>query len=244
MCLRSYTCLCNYGLWCRIYSSKKKNFFFAHTGAVYSCWSFFWRRYLESTRSIELFSNLLHCYIKLTSTKVFGEEVERDLINTPDLLDALDRFDLLEWLEPTEAMDAIDEAERREVLSATPPTGVILTAVLDVVRLWVRPWDDGADLTDLSPLLWLCTMTTTKNEQSIIIIIIIYLYHIICNKYSDLIGHNEVSVLYRKPRHPVRKPHRLNLVVFDCSNVSSVCHNCLATWSFFYGKNIASYKLP
>ena len=71
---------------------------------------------------------------RLTSTRVFGEELERDLINMPDLFDALDRFDLPEWLEPTDAIEAIEEAERREVLSATPPTGVILTMVFDVVR--------------------------------------------------------------------------------------------------------------
>lgn len=84
---------------------------------------------------------------------MLGEELERDLINTPDLLDTLDRLDLLEWFEPREAMDAIEEAECKEALSTPPPTGVILTMVLDIDRRWAWLWVEGADLTDLSPLL-------------------------------------------------------------------------------------------
>ena len=71
----------------------------------------------------------------LTSTRVFGDELERDLVNTPDLLDTFDRLDLPEWLEPTDAIDIIEEAERREASSTTLPMGVILTTVLDAARL-------------------------------------------------------------------------------------------------------------
>ena len=81
---------------------------------------------------------------------MLGEELERDLINTPDLLDTLDRLDLVEWFEPR---DAIEEAECKDALSTPPPTGTILTIVLDDVRLWVWLLEEGADLTDLSPLL-------------------------------------------------------------------------------------------
>ena len=88
-----------------------------------------------------------------TSTRVFGDELERDLINTPDRLDTFDRIDLLEWFEPTDAIDAIDEAERREVPSTPPTTGVIFTTVLEFDRRWERVRDEGVDLTDFSPLL-------------------------------------------------------------------------------------------
>ena len=61
--------------------------------------------------------------------------MERDLVNTPDLLDTFDRIDLPEWFEPTDAIDIIEEAERREASSTTPPMGVIFTTVLDAARL-------------------------------------------------------------------------------------------------------------
>ena len=106
---------------------------------------------------------LLYC----TSTRVFWEEFERDLVNMSDLLDLLDRLDLLEWFEPTDAMDANDEAECSEALSAPLLTGVTLTAGLDVVRLCPRPrGGDGADFTDLSPLLWLCHTTIAARHNN------------------------------------------------------------------------------
>lgn len=80
---------------------------------------------------------------------MLGEELERDLIKTPDLLEAFDRLDLVEWFEPR---DTTEEAERRDALSTPPTTGMILTIVFDVCR-WVWLWVEGADLTDLSPLL-------------------------------------------------------------------------------------------
>ena len=93
-----------------------------------------------------------------TSTRVFGDEFERDLVNTPDLLDTFDRLDLPEWFEPTDAIDIIEEAERREASSTSPPMGTILMTVLDAARLGAQlwPWEEGADLTERSPLLWLC----------------------------------------------------------------------------------------